>query len=167
MKNTHFILLLIGILSFAHCTNSNNADGANEENTETQDTTANQEDTTEIVMERKPIELKEWKLTKYTYKGADIAEYNIDRKPTLLIDVDKASGYGGCNRFTAKVVLGDDKSIAFSDIASTKVACPGLTHEARFFELLQAAVSYEANPANLMINCGELGQLNFNYKEEE
>jgi heat shock protein HslJ len=60
-------------------------------------------------------------------KGAPELEINADSKMII--------GHGGCNSFSGKVNVMSDE-IHFGPIASTRIACPEMQTENRFFEIL-------------------------------
>lgn len=83
------------------------------------------------------IEDATWRVTQ-----VENAEVTFENGPNLTISAGKASGYGGCNSFSASVRI-DGETIIFSDIASTRMACkgPGGEIEHRFFAVLANRVS--------------------------
>ena len=59
-----------------------------------------------------------WELKKLTgYDGA------IERAPTLDFSQDRLSGFNGCNRIFANYAAGQDGSVSFGQLGSTKMAC--------------------------------------------
>ncbi|WP_249976829.1 META domain-containing protein [Vreelandella olivaria] len=54
----------------------------------------------------------------------------------------KVSGYDGCNRFTGKVNLGESQRIEFSELASTRMACPNMEDAKRVTDMLDTAYRY-------------------------
>jgi len=61
---------------------------------------------------------------------------------TLDFTSDKASGTGGCNRFTGPISIEDD-AIQIGPLASTKMFCEGKSEtEAQYFAALEAARSF-------------------------
>lgn len=76
-----------------------------------------------------------------------------DHAPTLLIVGGRASGSGGCNRYTASVELGKKESLHFGPIASTRMACLGDSgkREEEFFRGLATTCSYHLNQGYLVL----------------
>ena len=64
----------------------------------------------------------------------------------------QASGFGGCNRFTASFTSFGD-SLLFGPIASTKMACVGVDElERSYFNTLQSIKSYSVSEPVLTLN---------------
>ena len=77
--------------------------------------------------------------------------------PILTIEQDRtgfrAYGSSGCNRYSAKAILGDNSSLKFEPAASTKMACPGDAnhHETAYIKTLQSVRSYHLNQDDLIL----------------
>ncbi|AVU10715.1 META domain-containing protein [Halomonas sp. 'Soap Lake  len=54
----------------------------------------------------------------------------------------KVSGSDGCNRFTGSVKLGESQRIEFSQLASTRMACPNMEDAKRVTDMLDTAYRY-------------------------
>ena len=54
----------------------------------------------------------------------------------------KVSGSDGCNQFTGKVSLGESQRIEFSELASTRMACPNMEDAKRVTDMLDTAYRY-------------------------
>lgn len=54
----------------------------------------------------------------------------------------KVSGSDGCNQFTGKVSLGESQRIEFSELASTRMACPNMEDAKRVTDMLGTAYRY-------------------------
>lgn len=52
------------------------------------------------------------------------------------------SGSDGCNRFTGSVNLGENQRIEFSQLASTRMACPNMEDAKRVTDMLDTAYRY-------------------------
>ena len=64
------------------------------------------------------------------------------------------SGYAGCNQISGRYTL-KGTSIIFSDVVSTKMACPNLDQEYAFLNLLQQTVSaYTVTDSKLLLRDG-------------
>ena len=71
--------------------------------------------------------------------------------PTLNYSTDKASGTGGCNRFTGPISIEDD-AIQIGPLASTKMMCEGKSEiESQYFTALEAARSFVIDGEMLVI----------------
>jgi heat shock protein HslJ len=77
---------------------------------------------------------KAWRVTGFDTTGAN-------HSPTIAFDQaqNRVSGNGSCNRYSGGFTLTAPDKIAFSPMAATKMACPGLNVESRYFELLNKA----------------------------
>lgn len=74
-----------------------------------------------------------WKVT--TIDGKKITEEN----PTMVIDIPEAklSGFAGCNRMFGGISLdGTAFGIAFTQVATTRMACPDMKTEQLFLSAL-------------------------------
>ncbi|HAA44605.1 MAG: hypothetical protein XD36_0757 [Halomonas sp. 54_146] len=68
---------------------------------------------------------------------------SMPETPFFRIERDgKVSGSDGCNRFTGKVSLGGSQRIEFSQLASTRMACPQLADAKRVTDMLDTAYRY-------------------------
>ncbi|WP_280553976.1 META domain-containing protein [Halomonas sp. 25-S5] len=67
----------------------------------------------------------------------------MPERPYFVIDRDgRVSGSDGCNRLTGRAVLGDNNRIAFSELATTRRACPQAQDAARVTGMLERAYRY-------------------------
>ncbi|MGM0831959.1 MULTISPECIES: META domain-containing protein [Halomonas] len=63
--------------------------------------------------------------------------------PFFKIERDgSVSGSDGCNRFTGSVELGENQRIEFSQLASTRMACPNMEDAKRVTDMLDTAYRY-------------------------
>ena len=80
-----------------------------------------------------------------------------DSAPSLAFDdAGNISGSAGCNTYTAIAVF-DDSSIAFGPLATTRMACPGVTglQEAAFLRAMNDAQTYAIDSqGHLVLNDG-------------
>lgn len=68
---------------------------------------------------------------------------SMPEAPFFRIGQDgKVSGSDGCNRFTGSVELGDNQRIAFSQLTSTRMACPNMEDAKRVTDMLDTAYRY-------------------------
>jgi len=82
-----------------------------------------------------------WKLTRIGSTAVVAAE--PARQPNLTLAADgRVAGFTGCNRMAGSYQV-SGRSIAFGQLASTKMACiDGMEHETAFAEALEQARSY-------------------------
>ncbi|MDI5920938.1 META domain-containing protein [Halomonas sp. LR5S13] len=67
----------------------------------------------------------------------------MPERPHFVIDRDgRVSGSDGCNRLTGRAALGENNRIAFSDLATTRRACPQAEDAARVTGMLENAYRY-------------------------
>ncbi|CEP37718.1 MULTISPECIES: META domain-containing protein [unclassified Halomonas] len=52
------------------------------------------------------------------------------------------TGHDGCNRFTGEVTLGENQRIEFSELATTRMACPKMEDAQRVTNMLESAYRY-------------------------
>jgi len=52
------------------------------------------------------------------------------------------SGHDGCNRFSGEVTLGENQRIEFSQLATTRMACPQMADAKRVTDMLETAYRY-------------------------
>ena len=75
------------------------------------------------------------------------------QRVTLEIEDTHVSGQGPCNRYFGSVVQSDtgSNSIQVGPIASTKMACPHLSAEHRYFQDLQRVAFAKVMPDRLIL----------------
>ncbi|WP_373190703.1 META domain-containing protein [Halomonas sp.] len=67
----------------------------------------------------------------------------MPERPHFVIDRNgRVSGSDGCNRLTGRAALGDNNRIAFSELATTRRACPRAEDAARVRGMLKNAYRY-------------------------
>jgi heat shock protein HslJ len=77
-----------------------------------------------------------------------------------LEEANKITGFAGCNYYGGNFSFNENE-ISFSDIYSTKRACPDLDIETEFFNLLNEVDNYEIKGNNLYLYKGKLLYLHF------
>jgi copper homeostasis protein (lipoprotein) len=83
----------------------------------------------------------DWKLTRLGDMAVVVAEPRSQPSLTLTAD-GRVAGFSGCNRMAGSYQV-TGRSIAFSQLATTKMACvDGMEHEAAFAAALERARSY-------------------------
>lgn len=67
----------------------------------------------------------------------------MPERPHFVIDRDgRVSGSDGCNRLTGQVAFGENNRVEFSDLATTRRACPRAEDAARVTDMLETAYRY-------------------------
>lgn len=93
-----------------------------------------------------------WALEAMQGKAATAYNFTKGERPILEIDT-KARRFlvsSGCNTITGRVLFATD-ALRFTEVASTRMACPGLEAETAFVTTLQKAVSYTVKDQRLYL----------------
>jgi len=68
---------------------------------------------------------------------------SMPETPFFQISRDgSVSGHDGCNRLTGKVTLGENQRIEFSELATTRMACPQMDDAKRVTDMMETAYRY-------------------------
>ena len=88
------------------------------------------------------------------------------QRVTLEIEDTRVSGQGPCNRYFGSITRPDAGSngIQVGPIASTKMACPHLSAEHRYFQDLQRASMVAVVPNGLILTTSDETKLVFKYR---
>lgn len=88
------------------------------------------------------------------------------QRVTLEIKDIRVSGQGLCNRYFGSILQSDigSSSILVEPLASTKMACPHLSAEHRYFQELQRASMVEVVPNGLILTTSDETNLVFKYR---
>ena len=88
------------------------------------------------------------------------------QRVTVEIEDTRISGQGPCNRYFGSVVQSDigSNSIQVGPIASTKMACPHLSAEHRYFQDLQRVPFAKVMPDGLILTTRDQTTLVFEYR---
>lgn len=88
------------------------------------------------------------------------------QRVTLEIKDTRVSGQGPCNRYFGSILQSDigSNSIQLGPLASTKMACPHLSAEHRYFQELQRASMVEVVPNGLILTTSDETNLVFKYR---
>jgi heat shock protein HslJ len=91
-----------------------------------------------------------WTLISYS-KGGSLESVVNGTEVTLNFGPDRVSGSGGCNQYGASYTLQGSSRIAFSDITSTLIYCPGPAgpQEEKYFSNLRAVSRYTIGTGRL------------------
>jgi heat shock protein HslJ len=96
-----------------------------------------------------PLVGTEWRLEDISGRGV------LDRVPATLgfPEVGRVAGNGSCNRFFGSVAVDQNLHIRFSQIGSTRMACPGAVgeQEGRYLAALQKVHHYELQGGQLLL----------------
>ncbi|MEO9075680.1 MAG: DUF4377 domain-containing protein [Gelidibacter sp.] len=78
---------------------------------------------------------------------------NFGRNPFIKIDLsqNEISGNTSCNRFSAKIVVSNDKELDISELSSTEMLCKDSAVENAFLEALANIASYTLNDEKLQL----------------
>lgn len=64
---------------------------------------------------------------------------------------------GACNRLMGTYQLGENRALTVSQLASTRMACPGMEREQTYMDALTATTHYEMDgPMLMLLSDGEL-----------
>ena len=88
------------------------------------------------------------------------------QRVTLEIGDTRVSGQGPCNRYFGSITHADtgSNSIQVGPIASTKMACPHLSAEHRYFQDLQRVSMVTVVPDGLILTTSDQTKLVFKYR---
>lgn len=75
-------------------------------------------------------------VSKTDFNGRDVPNMEIN------INTNSISGFSGCNRMTGSIFFERDV-LRFTNMASTRMACPNLNGETQFLKALQSGTSYK------------------------
>ncbi len=88
------------------------------------------------------------------------------KTPTLQIEGEKINGNAGCNNYFGTVTMNaSSESFSAGKVGSTKMACPNMSVEQNFLDMLQKANKYVINGDNLELYQDGLLLLKFHKAE--
>jgi heat shock protein HslJ len=95
-----------------------------------------------------------------------ISDHPALQRITLEIDGTRVSGQGPCNRYFGSITHSDtgSNSIQVGPLASTKMACPHLSAEHRYFHDLQRVSMVTVVPDGLVLTTSYKTKLVFKYR---
>lgn len=94
--------------------------------------------------------------------GNDIAKnYTFREMPhlTLVSEENRMTGNAGCNSFHGHYEITGEDRIAFSEIASTKIACEEMEVETELFNILETVNTFSIHGDTLIINRARMAPL--------
>lgn len=102
-----------------------------------------------------------WELVKLEGQDIDQSERKGQKIQFTLNSVDeKASGYSGCNTFNGAYTLEEGNRISFSQMASTRMACPESdVNEQDILDVFNSTDNYTINNGVLSLNVGKRAPL--------
>jgi uncharacterized lipoprotein YbaY/heat shock protein HslJ len=105
---------------------------------------------------------RDWNLVSLQRAPGDV-ENTTGTGVTIRFSADgSASGSGGCNTFNTTYTAGDNRSLSFSPIASTRRACEQavMTLESQYFETLQSVTNYLMDgPSRMQLSSSSSGRV--------
>jgi heat shock protein HslJ len=95
-----------------------------------------------------------------------ISDDHAFQRVTLEFEDTRVSGQGPCNRYFGSITHADTGSISIQvgPIASTKMACPHLSAEHRYFQDLQRVSMVTVAPDGLILTTSDQTKLVFKYR---
>lgn len=82
---------------------------------------------------------------------------SVDNNYSLLLNDDKVSGVGDCNRLMGGYTTTPDRKLSFTQMASTRMFCPNQQQEDAFLKMLGGVDAYKIDGNMLMLlDNGEL-----------
>jgi heat shock protein HslJ len=88
-------------------------------------------------------------------KGTPVSKEDFDGRevPNMEININnnRFSGFSGCNRMTGSLFYEQDV-LRFTQIASTRMACPSMDKETEFLTALQATTTYKVENNRLYLS---------------
>ncbi|MEM5563544.1 META domain-containing protein [Psychroserpens sp. AS72] len=135
-----FTLNIFAILVLATSCNS----------TKKENTTSSDDIKTEVVItdNETPFKDTKWKLV--TFMGNDVSDKNAFI--TFSSKDNKVYGNASCNSFNGSYKLGDGFRVSLSKIATTLMACPDMSTETAFLEILEKVDNYSLNGTKMTLN---------------
>lgn len=94
-----------------------------------------------------------WELASINGKDADPSNYNSGLPVAQFSPDNKISGNGGCNRYNGSYNLNDEGGINISQMASTKMFCPG-EGEGEYLKALESADAASVEKDKLVLYRG-------------
>ncbi len=92
-------------------------------------------------------EMKGATVSKEDFNGTDVPNMEVN------INNNKFSGFSGCNRMTGSLFYEKDV-LRFTQVASTRMACPNMEKESEFLTALQSSTTYEVENNRLYLSNG-------------
>lgn len=104
---------------------------------------------------RRPLTGTEWQLVQLYGRNLQPADGAF--MLTLSADDGRISGTGACNRLSGTYTTDESRALKIGPLRSTRMACPQLADEQKFFEALETTTHYDMDgPMLLLLSDGEL-----------
>lgn len=106
------------------------------------------------------IEGRTWKLK--TLEGKEMSDLNLQKDVYFMLNSkeNRVSGFAGCNSMMGGYTLQEGNRIRFTQMGSTKMACPDVTFsESDFLKVFELADNYTINNNELSLNVGRRAPL--------
>lgn len=103
----------------------------------------------------KTTETKKLENTNWVLISIGNEKPSIENPITLVFQQEnKFSGKGVCNRYFGEYIQ-NEKQLKFQKVGSTKMACPNLSVESNYFNLLNLVESFEIKNKQLLLKSKE------------
>ncbi|MCX7551507.1 copper resistance protein NlpE N-terminal domain-containing protein [Xanthomarina sp. F2636L] len=96
-----------------------------------------------------------WKLVKLMGKDITDSEAFI----SFATDENRVFGDAGCNTFTGSFKIENGSQLELSNVATTMKACPDMTVESQFMEVLNTADNFSLNGNTMTLNKAKMAPL--------
>ncbi|MGH8165928.1 MAG: META domain-containing protein, partial [Woeseiaceae bacterium] len=97
------------------------------------------------------IEGKGWKLVELRGKPVELGRAGRDAVLTLRAEDSVASGNASCNTLSGKYAIKNGQQISFArNMAVTMMACPDMSIESTFLEVLKMADNYSLSDDGML-----------------
>ncbi len=103
----------------------------------------------------RPLAGTEWQLIQL----GGMAVQPVEGKFSITFDAadKRITGVGACNRLSGTYQSTDKRALTISPLISTRMACPDIDTEGKFFKALESATHYDMDgPMLLILGDGEL-----------
>ena len=120
---------------------------------------SNEVDNEPVINQEERIQEVYWKLIGIMGKAVVSKPNAREAYIILKLDKNRLQGFGGCNVLMGKYELKDEKSVSFSRVASTMMACPNLYDESAFLKVLEQVDGYTIKDGVLMLHKAKMAPL--------
>ncbi|MDQ3015224.1 MAG: META domain-containing protein [Bacteroidota bacterium] len=148
MKILSFLSVLI---AFAFMSCNNTKDATNTNNPPATDTVNTSVDNSPA----SPVTGKRWILNELNGKAVNTYPEQNKQAYIMMDPGGQAQGNGGCNGIGGSYTTSGNDGISFSQLISTKMACPDMTLESDFQNALQSSTSFVVDGMHLTLKNAE------------
>ena len=111
-------------------------------------------------MDHTPITDTYWRLFELNGQPVGDSRKEGNEAHMILHSADgRVTGNGGCNNFSGSYDLGSENQISFTQLISTRMACPDMEVEDQLFTVLEAADNYTIGSDTLSLNRAKMAPL--------